>query len=368
MEVTRIDLAQMSKEDIKNLSDFMLGFSIEGMIESYEFITSRSISTHNLYFDAIRKYVKALGIDNNNFFKTVTVHIENSGFGMLGHTKTINVDKYKTNKNRHTSFTTYVPRYISLEEYRKIIEHIESSNSEYKLRNKLIINLMYTRGLRLGEVFGITLEDIKPHPDDSDAGIIILRNRLSDKKYQSAKGCLKVSSKEYYKTKAYLEEGTGYQEITIPHKIMREIKDYIDSSRDMINLSDKKVANICNNSLADNVEGESNKNYYLFLNKNGNIFSSSGWGKILKEIFKSVGIKIDNDVKKHNLSHRFRHGWAMYLIEIEKKDIFYVQKELRHKQLQSTQRYYNPKPEDILKATELVQRKITESMKGVQVE
>jgi site-specific recombinase XerD len=358
LEIKEKTLEMLDGIDIKNLSDFILGINVEGMMECWHLSTSRSITTHNMYFDVFRKYARAFGIQNKYLFEKITVSVENGGFGMLAHTRSIKVEKYKTNRSRHAVFDSYVPKYISLMEYKKIIKYIEESDSQYKCRNKLLINLMYTRGLRLGEGLGVSIEDIKVHPDDPSAGILKIRNRVSDMKYQHAKGCIKVISKNMYKTKVYNERNIGYQEVIIPPELMQQISEYKDESRDFLSLSDKKIMNIYNKSLADSVEDENQENYYLFLNKNGSTLSASGWNKTLKEIFEKVGIKLDKGFKRDNLSHRFRHGFAMYLIENEKMEITFVQKIMRHKSIQSTTRYYNPKPETILKETQIIQNKM----------
>lgn len=368
LEIKQKSIEKLDLEDVKNLSDFMLGINVEGMTESYELKTSRSITTHNLYFDAIRKYVKAIGENNKHLFSKISVNVQNGGFGMLGHTRTFTVSKHKTNKSRHSIFEGYVPKYISIDEYKKIMMYIDKSNDEYeyRLRAKIIVNLMYTRGMRLGEVLGLTIEDLKIHPDNPDAGVLIIRNRVSDSKYQQAKGCLKVTSKSTYQTRAYKEKNVGYQEIIMPPQLMKQINEYIDLSRDALNMTEKKLVNIYRNSLSDSVENDCQKNYYLFLNKYGSPLSSSGWNKVMKNIFKVVGIKLDKGNKRDNLNHRFRHGFAMYLIEIEKKEITYVQREMRHKSIQSTLRYYNPKPEDILQNVQAIQEKIKKNLeKGV---
>jgi integrase len=363
LEIKGKSIEQLDKNDIKFLSNFLQGIDTEGMIESYEFKTSRSISTHNIYFDAIRSFISAIEIPNKYFFEKRTISFEKNGFGMLGHTKSKKIEKYKTNKSRHASFTTYVPKYISLEEYKRIIKYIDITNSVLKLRNKIMIDLMYILGLRIGEVLGVTIEDLKPHNDNKDAGILLLRNRVSDKKYQHAKGCLKVASKKIYESNSYKEENIGYQTIIITPKMMLQINEYIDESRDILSFTDKKITNIYNYSIADSVEGTGNENYYLFLNKNGAHLSISGWNKELKQIYNAVGIKIDRERKRDNLSHKLRHGMAMYLIELEKKEITYVQRKMRHKSIQSTLCYYNPKPETILKYNETIQESFEEKLR-----
>jgi len=95
-------------------------------------------------------------------------------------------------------------------------------------------------------------------------------------------------------------------------------------------------------------------NYYIFLNKNGTSLSASGWNGVLRQLFEEVGLGLDKEKREHNLSHRFRHGFAMCFIhqlnDEEKKDkvgIQKLQKLMRHKSILSTMIYYNPDDEEI---------------------
>lgn len=356
LELTNKTLYDLGMKEINNLSRFLLGDTIEGNTIIISLSTKRSVSTHNQYLDTIRKFLKFVEVKNEYIFEQKVVNISKSSFGLLSHTNKTSVNKYKTNINRHQSFNSYIPKYISSGEFSKIVEFINERKSVCNLRDSLIINLMFTRGMRLGEVLGLTIEDIKVHPNDSEAGVLILRNRLSDRRDQQAKTCLKISNINDYSSSLYKEDGLGYQTIIVPKVLMKEINNYIDSSRDLFSLSEKVLKNIFNNCKADSVENLSEFTHYLFLNKNGTPLTAAGFNKNLKNIFENVGIQIDKVKKRNNLSHRFRHGYAMYLIEELDKDITYVKKELRHRSIHSTMKYYNPKEETILQYAEEIQK------------
>lgn len=298
-EIVGREINEFDKTDIINLSDFVLGHSIQGNVERYILKTSRTITTHNTYFDEIRKFISITGIENKAFFEKKQVLSENIIYGVTSDNPII-TDKYTTNKSRHKSFSEYVPKYISLAEYCKITQSFSlTKNPELKLRNTLIVDLMYTRGLRIGEVLGITLEDIISHPDDKKAGLLYLRNRVSDKKYQHAKTCMKVSSTQTYRTKAYKSErDKAYETIALPSKLMDQIREYQNISRDIFTMTEKKLNNIMKFSKADCVGEATKENYYLFLNKNGSPLSSSGWNVILKRTFNEFGIYIDKGNKE----------------------------------------------------------------------
>lgn len=360
-EIIAKNIEDFNKNDIQNLSEFILGISVTGNNFSFDLKTSRSNNTHNIYFDVIRKYIEYADIKNDNFFEKVSVPISEEKLGFFAHTKEAKVSKFKINKSSYTINKNVVPKYIRNDEYNMIIDLLERKDTLNALRDKIIINLMYTRGLRLGEVLGITFEDIKINKDDSRAGTLYIRNRVSDKKYQMAKTCYKPKSRGEYESRIYNEKDCGYQTVILPPSIMDDIYRYKELSRGIESLSEKKIENIFNESQADSVEGNDN-NFYLFLNKNGTPLSSAGWNKILKDIFNKLSIQLDVDVRKNNLSHRFRHGFAMFLIKNENKNIEYVQKQMRHRSITSTLIYYNPEEQEILKDTLKIQNHIRKQL------
>ena len=227
-------------------------------------------------------------------FDKITISHERPTDGKFLSTNKVR-EKYVTNLSRHCSYSQYTPKYISLEEYKAIIGLIKESKSRFKERNILIINLMYQRGLRLGEVLGLTIEDINAHPDNAAAGRIYLRNRLSDSKYQNAKSPINVYSKETYKNKNYHKEGIGYEISELPPPLMNQLNEYLNCSRNIFSLSKKVKENIIIGSKADSIFTDNRENFYLILNKNGLPLSSSGWSKYIKEIFLELGINIDKD-------------------------------------------------------------------------
>jgi integrase len=355
-----IPIEEFSATDVGNFSTFILGISSKGNYSSWDLKTTRSISTHNFYFDAIRSYLKISNAKNSHFFKKEIVAVEKGGFGMMAHTKTVKVEKYRTNLSRNESFTNLVPKYISINEYKKIIEYISERESTFTQRNFIIIKLMFLTGMRLGEILGLTVEDVQQHPDDKEAGILKLRNRLSDRKDQRAKGTPKPIDKSEYQTINYKNKT---QEITLSPELMTQFKNYIDESRNLFYKSEKYFDNLASLSVADSVEKHTPDNYYIFLNKNGTPLTASGWSKYLKRVFVDVGISIDEDTKRDNLSHRFRHGYAMYLIQHLKKELIEVKDLMRHKSLSSTAIYFNPTQKEKLVSTILMQESIINKLK-----
>ncbi|MGL5822395.1 MAG: hypothetical protein ACRCYE_12390 [Sarcina sp.] len=99
------------------------------------------------------------------------------------------------------------------------------------------------------------------------------------------------------------------------------------------------------------------------MNKNGGVLSSSGWNKRLKKIYNSCEIEVDSNNKRVNLSHRFRHGYAMFLRKLG-KDALYIMRKLRHRSLSSTMKYFNPTDEDILNESKEIIDYMEKILKG----
>jgi len=354
-EIIRKKIEFFTKIDFNNFSRFILGQSIHGVQEDWVFITRRSISTHNAYMATIRKYYKHLNLSDKSIFDNRVVGVNSSSYGLLAHTRKNNEIKFESNISKMRN--RKVPKYITKEEYKDINRMYESKNNLLSLRNRVIIDLMYLKGLRLGEVLGLTLEDVKEHPDNRNAGLLTIRNRISDKAYQHAKNSLHPLNKNDYKTEIYKER--GIQKIVIPEGLKRTIDKYIFKSRDLSMLTDKFISNMMMYSEADAIETNQN-NYYLFLSKNGTALTSSGWNYNLKIIFNELNIHVDEGKKSINLSHRFRHGYAMYLIKELNLSLEEVSRYMRHRSISSTYVYYNPTEEEILESSEIIESKIEE--------
>src|SRR5699024_12787252 len=65
------------------------------------------------------------------------------------------------------------------------------------------------------------------------------------------------------------------------------------------------------------------------------------------EIFKKAGLNVDKERREINLSHRFRHGFAMFMIRHYKVEAHDLKVLLRHRSINSVQHYYRPTDEDV---------------------
>lgn len=254
----------------------------------------------------------------------------------------------------------HVPAYVNAEEYKALLKATEGTATP--LRDRVICRLLFEHGLRIGEVFGLTLEDVKSK-ETKDFQVqyrLELRNRLSDTKEQNAKSVMNVTSADTYKDPDYTRKGIGYQTIIIGENLAMELLEYINIAHD----SDNKryMERRDKFATADSVplgNPDIRHNYYIFLNTLGRPLSENMWNKNLRGIFRKAGLIVDEGVRKNNLNHRLRHGYAMYLSSVLHLPDFDVKTLMRHKNLSTTAIYHNPTPED----TERLQEQLIEKWK-----
>ncbi|HEF1904228.1 MULTISPECIES: tyrosine-type recombinase/integrase [Bacillus] len=338
----------LTNDDIRDLRLFLEGGKKEGQTWGLDFQVRRDNQTFNHYLNVYRDFLSNMyGFSNTTLFDTIKTGAS-IGKGFFAHAKKETTERYTANKNVGDPAKS-VPRYIKSNEYKKIMEIVEEN---YDLREKVIINLMYDYGLRLGEVLGVTFEDVEPTNSGSHYRLII-RNRVSDEPTQRAKGVLVPKTVDDYKSRSYNTEGNGlgYQVVFIYEDMAELIQDYIDESRDDIVLSrsSKKRENLNRKAIADRVGTTllvNEENQYIFLNhQHYTPLSQAGWNYILRKIFDEAGISMDKNKKETNLSHRFRHAFAMKLAKQGAHE-YELQKALRHKSPESCKAYYNPDDDD----------------------
>jgi site-specific recombinase XerD len=338
----------LTNDDIKDLRLFLEGGKKDGQTWSLDFKVRRDNQTFNHYLNVYRDFLsKMYGFSNITLFETINTGVSN-GKGFYAHTKKEGNERYTENKIVGVPGLS-VPRYIRPYEYEKIMEIVDD---KYGLREKVIINLMYEYGLRLGEVLGLTFEDIEPTNSGTYYRLII-RNRVSDKPTQRGKGVMTPKTVDDYKSRPYNTEGNslGCQVVIIDEDMAELIQEYVDESRDdlILSRSPHKRENLQIHAIADRVGTIAllnDDNQYIFLNKQHYTpLTQSGWNSILREIFDEAGIKVDENKRETNLSHRFRHGYAMKLVK-KGVEIYELQKALRHKSPNSCEAYYNPDDDD----------------------
>lgn len=338
LHLYNLELNALSKNDVKNLIAFLQGISKKGTLYEFNLFTLRSYSTINTYLAIYRNYVSYLGYEDSVFLK------KSNKFKLVINQETdvpIKISQYEISaKDYKPELST--PRYIGVEDFKKILTVIRE---DYSLREECIVRLMFENGLRLGEVLGLTNEDIV---ENEKGAYLYLRNRCSDAFDQMAKGCMKVNSKRQYKTKAYATKDLGYQIVFLNESLLEKINDYVNE----FHLSEGETfqRNYNQYATADSIldSKADSENFYLFINSVGKPLSANLWGKTLREIFKKAGLNIDRERREINLSHRFRHGFAMFMVRYKKVEALDLKVLLRHRSINSVQHYYRPTDEDIV--------------------
>lgn len=202
---------------------------------------------------------------------------------------------------------------------------------------------MFENGLRIGEVLGLTAEDLVVEKiGDNYITIANIRNRFSDKNDQKAKTCMKIISRSQYESSDYAISGFGFQKVVLSDELFQLIDEYIENFH--IKAREEYSINYWKNSVADKVVSNSivDDNYYIFINSIGNPLHSHLWNTTLRKIFKSVGIAVDENTRIHNLNHRFRHGYAMFCIQHLNLNQLELMERMRHSSIESVALYYKP--------------------------
>jgi integrase len=348
----------LSNENVNKLITFLEGGKSEGNMWDIEFETQRRNITINHYLASLRQFYNLMSFDTKNplFDKNILSYRSTEGITAKRET----VERYAANKK--VKIVETPPMYIKPKEYERMIEIVEE---KYSLRDKVILELMYRYGCRLGEVLGLTLEDFEKSEHSNGANIkitkyrLIIRNRLSDKPWQKAKKPMSIISPTDYEKPEYKQLGVGYQVITIDEEMAELLEEYNDESRNefLLNQSDIKRNNLNKKAIADRVSDyplTNGENQYIFLNEQHYTpLTAAGWSYTLRKLFKEVGIKLDKGVKVHNLSHRFRHGFAMYKKKYEGYDELLLADALRHSGTETVKRYFRPDEEDQVEIKEI---------------
>lgn len=332
--------------------------------KKYSMKTQRSNNTVNGYLSVYRTYFSFANIHCDAIFKAHTIRTDH----VFEDADSPVRKKYDNNLKAPNYSSNTVPKYIGPEDFKHIFRAILDAND---VQSRLIVHLMYGYGLRLGEVLGLTTEDIQEVRDNGKlVPVLILRNRMSDARFQFAKGLPHVIDQRQYSSRDYL---AARQRIIITYTLYEELIDFIEDTH--ARMIDKYPENY-EQGYADivSVRDKPDTNHYIFLNRYGRILSDQTWNNTLKKYFEVAGIPIDVDIRDNNLSHRFRHGFAMFHARFSKHpaDALSLQKMLRHKSLASTMVYYNPTPEDEFKIKMEFQKElydmIPELKEGLDIE
>ena len=207
----------------------------------------------------------------------------------------------------------------------------------------LLVTLMYGFGARIGELLGLTLEDLYSVTIDGvRCYYLALRNRMSDRRYQHAKNKPHVSDKSQYYLNYYINS-TG--KLFITEDMFNKLSDFISHCAISNSLNENSKYN---ETVADivNPKGKMKENHYVFVNPDGSLLKITKWNSNLRKYYEEAGIDVDFKIRINNLNHRLRHGFAMFYVKEGNIDPIALQKLMRHKSFTSTNTYFNPTLKD----------------------
>ncbi|MDY5578400.1 tyrosine-type recombinase/integrase [Porcincola intestinalis] len=347
-EIVGKRLQSFTSTDVDSLKYFLHGYLPSGQTMILDLQTIRSNDTVNGYLSVYRKYLESMGITDHILFSTTgRVRFSNNTLNYDTAAASVN---YRKN-DRSPKKVIEVPRYISVDEFSSIIKYVRE---HYTKREEAIIRLMYQCGLRIGEVLGLTADDLvnEKQPNGTYAAIAYLRNRVSDNKDQLAKTCMKVFSVKQYQTDEYKTDGYGFQTVVVPGDLYDLINEYIEETHSAARNGERSQVRYYNKTIADRVRPATDyedDNYYIFINSVGTRLSAASWNTVLRDIFVGVGIAVDKDKRKNNLNHRFRHGYAMFNVMYLGVKEIELARLLRHSSTASVLCYYQPTISDQIK-------------------
>ncbi len=333
-EIFSVDPKKMDYADCSKFLNFLYGRSCYGNDFTLEFNTVRSSNSVNSYFSAIRSYLMFLGCESHPLLlqKTKTKSFYDQSYIQPAYKikpKTFNRKK--------------VPLYIKIDEFKSMLANCRKKND---LQLECIIRLMFQSGLRIGEVLGLTMEDII---EENGNCKVILRNRITDRKYQKAKFLMTITDKNQYSSKDYNIEWYGWNEMAISPDLYNQLMEYIENAHsDLIDNNYKKWAkSIKTDAVTEEYAGD---NFYIFINKHHTPMSNKTLEQKIKELFIACDIPLNKDGGKFDgLAHRFRHGFAMYQITVNNLDNLLLSKIMRHRSLESVEAYFTPELSDIVR-------------------
>ena len=266
----------------KNLSINTINAYRRDILHFINYIKNLStIKTSEINLDSFRKYFKYL--DNFKYSNATIIRkysslinffrfLENNQYTNIQLTQLANVPK------KHYRFYSF----LSQKEIERLFESIKPVD-ELTIRNRTLIELIYSTGTRISEVAGILVKDVD------------LKNKEIN----------------------VIGKGRRQRVVYLNRNALLWINKYLK-------IRNKFIFNINHNKCIDND--------HLFLNKFGSKLSTRSMRTIVKKSMKKAGIE------KNITPHSIRHSFATHLLQ-EGAGIREVQELLGHKSISTTQIY-----------------------------
>lgn len=342
LSLSNTDIRAINDTSFRGLKAFLRG--VTGRPDGYGLKTVRMAATVNHYFSIYRLFFTARNIPCQPLFNSKLVKTQT----MVGNDYAEHMTRqaYTNNVKMPSKLQQEVPMYISPDQFQKLYGVILDAHDATA---RLIVHLAYGYGLRLGEILGLTTEDIQERRENGIlTPVLILRNRVSDRPFQYAKNLVHPLSTDDYRKDAEYRQSNSVIHIT--YDLYDQLIDYINQYHEKMM---RKYPENYNKGVADIVSyvNAPEANHYVFLNKYGAVLSDQTWNNTLKSYYAQTGIVTDHGCKKCNLTHRLRHGFAMFKAHFSEHpvDVLKLKMLMRHRSISSTLVYYTPTDEDILK-------------------
>lgn len=261
----------------KNYSFYTIKNYEEDLLEFYDFLKEENITKiKEVEYSTIRLFLKKM-YEKGYSKKTITRHISSlrSFFKYLLREEIIEINPTALISNPKQE--KKLPNYLNYDEIETILM-VPDSNTTLGKRNQLILELLYSSGIRVSELVSIKLEQIH------------LSNHT-----------IKI-----------LGKGNKERYVLYGDKCAELLENYMNTAR--LELLGRK------------------QNHFLFLNKDGNPLSTGGVRYIIDVVLKESGLKL------HVSPHTLRHTFATHLLN-NGADLKSVQELLGHENLSTTQIY-----------------------------
>jgi integrase/recombinase XerC len=171
-----------------------------------------------------------------------------------------------------------VPNYLPVDEVFRLLDSLKG-NSVLALRNRAILETLYSTGLRVGELVGVDVRDV-----DFDGGVVRV-----------------------------LGKGNKERLTPVGKTALCSIRSYLDSRAQAKKMPDSQRTP-------------------LFLNRLGGRLSARSVGRMLDQVVRQLGLM------RFITPHGFRHTFATHMLDAG-ADLRIVQELLGHASLSTTQRY-----------------------------
>ena len=260
----------------KKYSDYTILSYIDDIEEFINYITSESIDYKDIEYSDIRFYLVYLKDEK----KLINSSIDRKLSSLRGFYKYLaNEGIVKTNVFSMVNGpkkSKKLPRYFEYNELEELFA-VPDINTAIGQRDRLLLEMLYATGCRVGELVSIKINDI----DQGRRNILILGKGNKERFVTYGEYCEEI-------LKLYLNNGY--------HELNKE------------------------------------NNGYLFLNNNGGVLTERGVRYILDKLIKQTSIN------KSISPHMIRHSFATHLLN-EGCDLLTVQKLLGHESIKATQIY-----------------------------